>query len=276
VEDFPKNQCTARYPLNDGTLVSVVMPAYNAQETIGEAITSVLTQTMDSLELIVVDDASTDATNEIVTAMMEADPRLSIYRNEKNSRQGPIEWEPRNDGLKYATGQFIAYLDADNAWKTNFLAEMTGIIQSDASCMLAYCRTKNYYDPVEKATAVRNDRRPLLAEGECWTIFDSPAIGAVRWGIDGYVDTNEIVHRASIFEKLGYLWRTIHPDRETISRAQSFIRRGRRHNDLDLFERVLAAFGAGAIKRHPGVLVNFYYPSYRAYSRRIIGHECGR
>jgi glycosyltransferase involved in cell wall biosynthesis len=276
VRDFLKSECTDRYTLNGGAIVSVVMPAYNAQETIGEAIISILNQTMSSLELSVVDDASTDATSGIVTAMMKGDPRLSIYRNERNSRLGPIEWEPRNDGLKYATGQFIAYLDADNTWETNFLAEMTGVIQSDASCMLAYCRTKNYYDPVEKAAVVRNDRRPLLAEGECWTIFDTPAMGAVHWGIDGYVDTNEMVHRASIFEKLGYLWRTVHPDREKISRAQSFIRPCRRHNDLDLFERVLAVFGASAIKQHPGVLVNFYYPSYRAYRTRINEHECWR
>ena len=97
-------------------LVSVVMPVWNLAPVLPTAIDSVLSQTLDDLELIVVDDASTDATADVVEHYRRADSRVRVMRNTTNSRRSNIEWEPRNNGLQLARGAFIAYLDADNAW----------------------------------------------------------------------------------------------------------------------------------------------------------------
>src|SRR4051812_20069390 len=92
-------------------LVSVVMAAFNCESTIGQAIASVLNQTEHRLELIVVDDASSDGTAVIAESFASCDARVRVIGNPRNSRTGPICWEARNDGLRVARGRFVAYLD---------------------------------------------------------------------------------------------------------------------------------------------------------------------
>jgi len=91
-------------------LVSIMMPAYNASKYIGRAIESVLAQTYENWELIIVDDCSTDNTYEIAASYI--DPRIRILRHEQNMGVGPS----RNDALSASTGQWIAVLDADDEW----------------------------------------------------------------------------------------------------------------------------------------------------------------
>ena len=91
-------------------LVSIMMPAYNAGKYIGRAIESVLAQTYENWELIVVDDCSTDNTYEIAASCK--DPRIRILRHEQNMGVGPS----RNDALSASTGQWMAVLDADDEW----------------------------------------------------------------------------------------------------------------------------------------------------------------
>jgi len=91
-------------------LVSVMMPAYNAGKYIGRAIESVLAQTYENWELIIVDDCSIDNTYEIAASYK--DPRIRILRHEQNMGVGPS----RNDALSASTGQWMAGLDADDAW----------------------------------------------------------------------------------------------------------------------------------------------------------------
>lgn len=88
--------------------VSVVMPAWNCERYIGRAIDSVLSQTLRNLELIIIDDGSTDNTLAIARACR--DPRLRILRGRQN--QGPAHC--RNRGIDAARGEWIALLDADD------------------------------------------------------------------------------------------------------------------------------------------------------------------
>ena len=91
-------------------LVSVVMPSYNTAEYIREAIQSVLSQTYTDLELIIVDDCSTDNTDEIVSTFK--DDRIKYLKNEKNSGAAVS----RNYALREAKGKWIAFLDSDDIW----------------------------------------------------------------------------------------------------------------------------------------------------------------
>ncbi len=93
--------------------VSVVMPAYNAARYIREAIDSVLQQQVQDLELIVVDDGSTDETAEIAAEAATADPRVRIVR-QPNSGKPAIA---RNRGIRESRGEIIAFLDADDVWR---------------------------------------------------------------------------------------------------------------------------------------------------------------
>lgn len=121
----------------DGALpVSVIVPAYNAQEHIAAAIRSVLRQTFSDLEVIVVDDCSTDATSDIVRAVAANDARVRLVRLSKN-RGAPAG--PRNEGVRAARGEWIAFLDADDIWHPRKLAcQLQAVTRTGAS----FCSTQ--------------------------------------------------------------------------------------------------------------------------------------
>jgi len=91
-------------------LVSVLMPAYNADKYIGDAIESILNQTYKKLELIIIDDCSQDNTWKIIQEYLKKDKRISAFQNKKNLYIA----ENRNKLLKHARGRYIAWQDADD------------------------------------------------------------------------------------------------------------------------------------------------------------------
>ena len=90
--------------------VSVIIPTYNRAHLLDRAIESVLDQTYQDFEIIVVDDASVDETEEVVISF--ADDRINYIRHQKNKGGSSA----RNTGIKAAKGEFIAFLDSDDEW----------------------------------------------------------------------------------------------------------------------------------------------------------------
>src|SRR5713101_7136716 len=95
---------------NQEPLVSVITPAYNAARYIAEAIDSILAQTYDNFEHIIIDDGSTDETYQIVTRYAQKDGRITAGQNEVNRGIA----ETRNKGLSLARGKYIMWQDADD------------------------------------------------------------------------------------------------------------------------------------------------------------------
>lgn len=93
-------------------LVSVVIPAYNRGKLIERAVESVLAQTYQDFEVIIVDDGSTDNTSSVVTALVEQDQRIRCCHHQTN--QGAQA--ARNTGIRSAQGEWIAFLDSDDEW----------------------------------------------------------------------------------------------------------------------------------------------------------------
>ena len=108
--------------MND--LVSIIMPSYNTARFIKETIDSVLAQTYQNWELIIVDDCSTDNTDEIVSAYN--DERIRYLKNEKNSGAAVS----RNYALREAKGKWIAFLDSDDLWSPDKLEKQIGFMES--------------------------------------------------------------------------------------------------------------------------------------------------
>lgn len=108
--------------------VSVVIPAYNAEKYIGEAIRSVIDQDFLDFELLVIDDCSTDSTVAMVEEMVSKDSRIRLIRNLKNLGPGAT----RGVGVDNAVGEFIAWLDADDVAKTNRLSSQIALLESDS------------------------------------------------------------------------------------------------------------------------------------------------
>lgn len=96
-------------------LVSIVMPAFNASVTIAGSIDSVLGQTYQEWELIIVNDGSCDSTADIVKVYCEKDPRIVVLTNKKN--QGVSK--ARSRGIKGAKSDWIAFLDSDDMWNNS-------------------------------------------------------------------------------------------------------------------------------------------------------------
>lgn len=92
-------------------LVSIIMPSYNTADYIVESIQSVLEQSYTDWELIVVDDCSTDNTDEVIKPYL-TDGRIKYFKNEKNSGAAVS----RNHALREAKGKWIAFLDSDDLW----------------------------------------------------------------------------------------------------------------------------------------------------------------
>jgi len=112
-------------------LVSVVIPAYNAEKTIRNAIDSVVGQTMSDLEVIVVDDASTDGTVRAVEAIDDA--RVRLLKSYRNSGQSAA----RNMDLKHARGRWVTFLDADDEWVPERLEHLLGAAGDETDCFVA-------------------------------------------------------------------------------------------------------------------------------------------
>jgi glycosyltransferase involved in cell wall biosynthesis len=100
------------------------MPAFNVEAFVGAAIDSVRTQTLSDFELVVVDDGSTDSTAGVVERHAREDGRIRLLRQSNRGLSAA-----RNTALQYATGEYIAILDSDDAWMPTFLESQVDILE---------------------------------------------------------------------------------------------------------------------------------------------------
>lgn len=114
--------------MNDARMarVSVVMPVYNAEATLSRSLESVLAQTHAAVELLLVDDGSSDASRAIIAAAATADRRVVPI---PLSRNGGVA-AARNAGIEAATGDFVAFLDSDDWWSPHKLAVQLRLMQA--------------------------------------------------------------------------------------------------------------------------------------------------
>lgn len=108
-------------------LVSIIMPSYNTAEFIAESIQSVLSQSYQNWELLIVDDCSTDNTDEVVKPYL-VDKRIKYLKNEKNSGAAVS----RNRALREARGKWIAFLDSDDLWMPDKLSKQITFMKENA------------------------------------------------------------------------------------------------------------------------------------------------
>jgi glycosyltransferase involved in cell wall biosynthesis len=107
-------------------LVSIIMPAYNADKYISETIESVISQTYKNWELIIVDDESQDNTATIIKQYQSQDSRIKYYW-QKNGRQG----KARNHGIKESKGEYLAFIDADDVWRPYKIANQLLLMKKE-------------------------------------------------------------------------------------------------------------------------------------------------
>lgn len=118
-------------------LVSVIMPAYNAEKYIGEAIASVCAQTYKNWNLLILDDGSADRTVEIAESYAQQDARIQVLCNPQNMGVA----RTRNRGFDLAQGEWIALLDSDDRWRAQKLEKQLAVAEEFGCgyCLLFVC-----------------------------------------------------------------------------------------------------------------------------------------
>lgn len=120
-------------------LITIIVPIYNAEEFLDRCINSILKQTYQDIEVLLIDDGSTDQSFEICSNWKRKDGRLKLF-SQKNSGVGSA----RNAALKKAIGRYIAFVDADDFIDTQFCEKMIKIVKQNNSD-IAFCETNKIY-----------------------------------------------------------------------------------------------------------------------------------
>ena len=148
---------------------SIIMPCYNAADTLDDSIRSVLAQTQKSWELICIDDGSTDDTPCLLTRWCKADPRITKLQN---TGKGPSR--ARNLGAHHARGQILAFLDADDMWATTKLEQLHRCfrdLQTDGAFgQVAFFRRPGHVDSRSTPPATTLSVPMLLGENPVCTM----------------------------------------------------------------------------------------------------------
>lgn len=131
--------------MKECNLVSVIIPAYNAEKYIEETVFSVLNQTHKELDLIIVNDGSKDNTLAKLNQLKEKDSRITVI-NKQNSGV----CDSRNIGSEKAKGKFITFLDADDVWELTFIEESLNVFNSDSNIKAVYCKVQLINEKSEK------------------------------------------------------------------------------------------------------------------------------
>ena len=119
--------------MND--LISVVIPAYNASSRIKATLESVIAQDYPNIEIIVVNDSSTDNTGELASSVLESSGRKFKLINHTTNKG---ECASRNTGIENATGEYISFIDADDLIEPSFISSLYAAILKD-DCEISYC-----------------------------------------------------------------------------------------------------------------------------------------
>ncbi|MGB6298578.1 MAG: glycosyltransferase [Rivularia sp. (in: cyanobacteria)] len=123
-------------------LISVIIPVFNGEKTIKETINSILNQTFQNIELIIVDDGSKDKTLEIIEKISDSRIKIFSYANAGLSAS-------RNRGISQAKGEYISFIDADDLWTPDKLQAQWQALQENPQAAVAYSWT-DYIDESSK------------------------------------------------------------------------------------------------------------------------------
>ena len=158
-----------------GKLISVIMPVYNVEAYLDDAIKSVLMQSYADFEFIIVDDGSTDSSLDICKKYAASDGRIAIYLKKNGGLSSA-----RNYGIARASGDYLFFIDSDDMITPDCLERLYGaLVQSGAD--VAVANHQKFFDKLEKR---EGDRSVSLLSGKKYVrdIFGPRCIGSYAWG----------------------------------------------------------------------------------------------
>jgi glycosyltransferase involved in cell wall biosynthesis len=212
--------------MKESPLVSVIIPVYNYDRYLGEAIESVLSQTCRRLEVIVVDDGSTDQSGEVARSF---DDRGVRYCHQDHAGIGPA----RNSGVELAQGEFIAFLDADDRWPEEKTERQLRAFESDPALEMCFGQAVQLQNGLEWEAAVKEKKLPaaglvpgmvpgtmLIKRAAFFRVGKFQGDWKVGEFIDWYARAVELQIRSVVLPDL-FLWRRIHDSNQGVRERQS-------------------------------------------------------
>lgn len=184
-------------------LVSVIMPVFNRQDVVLEAINSVLTQSYKNIELVIIDDCSTDNSVKVIKSVN--DSRITLLQNKENKGCS----YSRNYGVQHSHGDYIFYLDSDNTWDPRYIKVMMGAFKHIFDSQALYCGQYLFKGNNEKCYAVRyaSFNRSLLENRNyidlncfCHTRKAFDAVGGFDNNLQRLVDYDLILRMSDNFD----------------------------------------------------------------------------
>jgi len=130
------------------SFVSIITPCFNSEKYISQTIQSVINQTHQNWELLLVDDCSSDETVAILSSFASQDERIKTFKLDKNSGAGVA----RNFAIQKASGEYIAFLDADDLWKPEKLEKQLQFMHTQNIPF-----TFSFYETIDEAGNLRNE-----------------------------------------------------------------------------------------------------------------------
>ena len=157
--------------------VSVIIPNLNNARYIEASIMSVLNQTLKDIEIIVIDDGSTDESWEIIQKLSQEDPRIITIKNPQNIGTGPS----RNKGLDIATGEYIKFLDADDTMDSDVLESMyTAAQEHNAQIVCGYmrfCDSISWDEPLRPSEIIGEEKLICPDDQGSEFVFEQMGVG---------------------------------------------------------------------------------------------------
>lgn len=179
------------------SLVSVIIPAYNNEKYLEAAVRSVLEQTLTDIEVLIVNDASTDNTGAIADGLAQEDNRVRVFHHEQNKlRSGAI-----NTGLDNATGSYISFLDSDDYYLLDKSERQVAFLE-------AHPEIDGVYGDFEMLLENKENTVPINARASTEVMREKltaqPPTTAMDLVSDGYIPGCSFLIRAKVFKDLRF------------------------------------------------------------------------
>jgi glycosyltransferase involved in cell wall biosynthesis len=226
--------------------VSVVLPTYNCAEYVGATVESVLNQTYKNYELIIVNDGSTDDTNQVLAHYIDNNSTIRYFKQENKGHAAA-----RNAGISTATGDFIAFIDSDDKWLPDKLDAQVRAFEEDPEVGFVHCNLYGFGENQEVRV-----RGPQLTQEETdqysGYIFDNLYFRKI------IITTTSVMIRKECIDAVGMF-------DENLTRFGS--------EDRDLFLRILREYKAKYINKPLAMYRNRSDSAGQNYKKMIIGQE---
>ena len=170
-------------------LISVIMPVYNCESTVMQALSSALGQTYQNIEVWVHDDGSTDKTTEVVAQLAHMDGRINLVYGSSHSGLPSVA---RNAAASHANGKYLAFLDGDDIWTKTKLARQVSVLEDNSNVALVHSALLEFVQRRVTINGLLHLSPPEIRRANCAELLER-----------NRVQCSSVLMRSDIFRSLG-------------------------------------------------------------------------